>query len=161
MTYIVLPSRLHPQQTAAGWEISITKGLSWHTLAVVVVRAPVSHTADLKPLAVSSPAPGAMGKAWVLEGKCHKFHSVGRRNAQTILQEAINAPSVSVRLWHFEPCQPQDKWLKDERSCSPTAASMIMTSFRRRAGTVWGILYFLMLLQQRDTFMDATKICQH
>ena len=45
-------------------------------VAGVIVRAPVSHIADLKPVA-GSPAAGAMGKAWVLEGKCHLFHSVG------------------------------------------------------------------------------------
>lgn len=85
MTYIVLPSLLSPSaQMALGGEICITKGLSWHTLAGVVVRAPVGNTADLKPVTGSS-AVGAVGKAWVLEGKCHECQSVGQRRTQTIL----------------------------------------------------------------------------
>lgn len=51
------------------------------------MRAPVSHSADLKLMAGSSAAAGAMGKAWVLEGKCHQFHCVGRRNTQTIFEK--------------------------------------------------------------------------
>lgn len=63
------------------------------------MRAPVSHIADLKPAAGSS-AEEAVGKAWVLEGKCHQCHSVGQRNTQTMRREAINTPSVSGRLRH-------------------------------------------------------------
>lgn len=133
VTYIVLPSLLSPSaQTALGREICITKGLSWHTLVGVIVRAAVSRTADLEPVAGSAAA-GAMGKAWVSEGKCHQFHRVGRRNTQTILREAINAPSVSGRLRHCELRQPQDgtKCLTERKSCCVSLVVMAMTSFLR------------------------------
>ena len=126
VTYIVLPSLLSPSaQTVLGGEICITKGLSWHTLARVIVRAPVSHTADLKPVAGSS-AVGAMGKAWVLEGKCRKFHSVGWWNTQTIPQEVINAPSVNGCLWHCE-LQPTPTAGQTGQSVLVSLVSMVMT----------------------------------
>ena len=50
---------------------------------------------------------GAMGKAWVVAGKCHLFQCVGRRDTQVILRPAIGA-DLSVVLGRADPVAAVD-----------------------------------------------------
>lgn len=136
LTYIVLPSLLSPAaQTAIGRKICITKGLSWHTLAEVIVRAPVGHTAGEKKPSGGQLRSGGYGKSLGVGGKMPLMSLCGlERHAHYFLRAAINAPSVSSRLWHCELRQPQDrtKCLLVRKSCSVSLVVTLMTSFLRR-----------------------------
>lgn len=101
-TYIVLPSLLsNSSQMTLDGEICITKGLSWHTLARVIVRAPVSHTARWPKTSDRQLCSGGYGKSLGVGGKMPPISLCGlQKNAGYSVRSDQRAfskqPSVDI-----------------------------------------------------------------